>query len=395
MRKMFTKIYSHSIVLALTFSAFSGNGQTMMALPAQSQVQTAIAEPTGYWFVAPVDFIITGLKMPPDAGTGTQSMQVIKVNDNAPVFFSTNFVTLYYVQNAPNNVIQPTNIQVMAGDTIGILGMTSGGTTSIYDGGSGTFSASIGPGTTNLKFLNAMNMELYLDSATNYNAHDADIVGRIEMYYALCVTPTSTVSASICKGEHYVFGTQQLDTAGTYTKTFQTAENACDSTVILTLSVINIDTSVTRNQATLTANAVNAGYQWINCNNGNMPIPGKTNMTFQPDQNGNYAVIITQNGCSDTSSCYSVQGLDITEMTTSSFVRLYPNPATSSVNILLEYYLRDASIRLTDAIGQVMFRDTQIHGNNLSIDISNYADGLYFVEITEGARRSRAKFIKQ
>ena len=46
-----------------------------------------------------------------------------------------------------------------------------------------------------------------------------------------------TASAVICQGNTYSFGTQALNTSGTYTELF-TSSGGCDSTVILTLSVI-------------------------------------------------------------------------------------------------------------------------------------------------------------
>ncbi|NBP40922.1 MAG: PKD domain-containing protein, partial [Betaproteobacteria bacterium] len=46
----------------------------------------------------------------------------------------------------------------------------------------------------------------------------------------------STVSASICQGQSYSFGSQSLTSAGTYTRTL-VAANGCDSVVTLTLTV--------------------------------------------------------------------------------------------------------------------------------------------------------------
>ena len=61
--------------------------------------------------------------------------------------------------------------------------------------------------------------------------------------------------------------------------------------------------------ATITANQNGATYQWIDCNNGNTPIAGQTNQSFTATVSGNYSVIVTQNNCSDTSSCYSISNV--------------------------------------------------------------------------------------
>ena len=46
-------------------------------------------------------------------------------------------------------------------------------------------------------------------------------------------------------------------------------------------------------------------YQWVDCNNGNAPIANATNPTFTPTSTGSYAVVLSEGGCSDISSCYS------------------------------------------------------------------------------------------
>ena len=46
----------------------------------------------------------------------------------------------------------------------------------------------------------------------------------------------NTISTTICSGETYTFGTQNLTTSGTYTETF-TADSGCDSLVTLNLTV--------------------------------------------------------------------------------------------------------------------------------------------------------------
>ncbi len=67
------------------------------------------------------------------------------------------------------------------------------------------------------------------------------------------------------------------------------------------LTVDSIDTSVSVSAVTLTANATSATYQWLNCNE-NLPITGQIGQSFTATIDGNYAVIIIKNNCSDTSA---------------------------------------------------------------------------------------------
>ena len=64
-------------------------------------------------------------------------------------------------------------------------------------------------------------------------------------------------------------------------------------------------TGVTVNGGTLTADRDLSGttYQWVDCDNGNIEIIGETNQSFTPVQDGNYAVVLTTNGCQDISDC--------------------------------------------------------------------------------------------
>ena len=87
--------------------------------------------------------------------------------------------------------------------------------------------------------------------------------------------------------------------------------SGCDSLVTLDLGIISVDTSVSYviSSSTLTALAPNATYQWLDCNNNNTPVAGETNQNFSPTSNGNYAVEVTQNGCTAISNCYQINNL--------------------------------------------------------------------------------------
>ncbi len=74
-----------------------------------------------------------------------------------------------------------------------------------------------------------------------------------------------------------------------------------------------MDISVTQSGITLKANATSAQYKWLDCNNGYAVIAGATSQTYTPTSNGSYAVEIKQNGCIDTSACYSITNIGVIE----------------------------------------------------------------------------------
>ncbi len=116
------------LIFALVFVS-TGNAQTQMPLPPHSSVYNNIYA-RGYWFVAPMNFTMTGLMVAPEAGTGLQYIHVMKCTGVFPISASTPgsplFTTLAYISAAQNNTIQPVNIQVQQGDQIGILGTVTG-----------------------------------------------------------------------------------------------------------------------------------------------------------------------------------------------------------------------------------------------------------------------------
>ena len=74
----------------------------------------------------------------------------------------------------------------------------------------------------------------YIDTISNAALCDSIIA------IDLTINPTynETDAATICSGNSFTFGAQSLTMAGIYTEVFQSAEG-CDSTVVLTLDVVN------------------------------------------------------------------------------------------------------------------------------------------------------------
>lgn len=59
--------------------------------------------------------------------------------------------------------------------------------------------------------------------------------------------------------------------------------------------------------STYYADALNASYQWLDCNNGFAPVIDDTNRFFTASVSGNYALEVTNYTCVDTSECVKLQ----------------------------------------------------------------------------------------
>jgi hypothetical protein len=150
-----------------------------------------------------------------------------------------------------------------------------------------------------------------------------------------------------------------------------------------------VDVSTTLNDVTITANAIDASYQWIDCETGET-IAGATTQTFTPDTTGSYAVIITDAFCADTSACVDVEIeiINIYEQTIKQ-IKVSPNPFTShiSVNGLNEI---NCTYSLINNMGQVIWSD-----NNLNHDFTSLPAGMYILKINNTNFEVNHMIVKQ
>lgn len=144
--------------------------------------------------------------------------------------------------------------------------------------------------------------------------------------------------------------------------------------------VKTIEKGVNRDGIVLTAKAVNATYQWLDCNNGMKAIPGATSATFTPASNGSFAVEINQDGCRAVSQCFPVTTVNIPDLVSSGKIKLYPNPTSGQINIDLGEFRKDLRITIIDQFGKILHETKSDYGREFSFNL-NQAPGIYFVRI--------------
>lgn len=224
---------------------------------------------------------------------------------------------------------------------------------------------------------------------TLMNAAGCDSVLTINL--TINNSTTNTITASSCTP--YILNGQTYNTTGVYTQTFINAAG-CDSVLTLNLTINTVNTGVTQTGATLVSNAVAATYQWLLCNPF-QNIVGETNQTFVAVSNGAYAVAVTENGCTDTSICYTVNGVGTNELSLFNSIKIFPNPVNQNLFIISEYPLQEANIRILDIYGQIVSESDHVSTNQLIIDMSAVTSGNYFVEITDRNNKYIKKILKE
>lgn len=200
------------------------------------------------------------------------------------------------------------------------------------------------------------------------------------------------VSDQICPDGTYDFNGQLLTGPGVYTTTYSTG-GLCDSTVVLTLTETTVNTGVAQNVNTLIAQATGATFHWLDCTSG-LPIPGATNQYYTTFVTGQFAVIVTQNGCVDTSACYNVTTIGIEEQRMPA-ARLWPQPVADMLSIELSAPVSNASIRIADLTGRIIHRRTMPQLFRASFDMGDLPGGLYFLEVEAQGMRQAWRFVKE
>ncbi len=190
---------------------------------------------------------------------------------------------------------------------------------------------------------------------------------------------TSSITVNACN--NYWYNNTNYTTSGTYTHTLINAAG-CDSVVTLQLTITPIDTSILQNGNILTANGNGLSYQWYNCAT-NQIISGATGQSYTATANGNYAAIVSNGTCADTSACRQVKNLAIANYTTTQ-IKIAPNPATNFIKIDIDNFNFNQAYhcKIINVFGQCIYNSKIINANN-SIDISHLTKGIYYVKVNE------------
>lgn len=201
---------------------------------------------------------------------------------------------------------------------------------------------------------------------------------------------------TICRGDTFIFPDGYRAAGNNVHSSYLKTRPGCDSIIIDTVTVYKLDTSVTKNNNSLIAQAVNASYRWINCNDSFKPVPGETGKVFKVNQNGVYAVIITARGCSDTSTCIQVIIIGITNEPLFEF-NVFPNPVNNDLNIRTDRIMPGLTGIILDARGISVKTFNSFDNTLLHADVSQLSNGLYLLILFDREKNCvlRKVFVKE
>jgi type IX secretion system substrate protein/beta-propeller repeat-containing protein len=226
---------------------------------------------------------------------------------------------------------------------------------------------------------------------TLINAAGCDSIVTLDLTISYPVAGTDVQTS--CNSFDWIDGSTYITSNNTATHTLMSAAG-CDSVVTLDLTINTVDTGVSQSGNVLMSSASGATYQWLDCDNGNAIISGETNQVFTASNNGNYAVEVTQNSCVDTSACFTVIGVGVSENNWKSNLNLYPNPTNGQFSIDLGENFSETNIQIFDLGGRVVYQKIIENKRLVSLDLKAQK-GIYFVRISTEKKQSTFKLIKQ
>lgn len=207
---------------------------------------------------------------------------------------------------------------------------------------------------------------------------------------------SSVINDTICKGESFTFpsGDSTSLGAGSYQDTLSNAAG-CDSIIAVNIAYPLIDVSVDIGAGSLEAQNAGASYQWLDCDQSYTPIAGENFQTFLPAENGNYAVELTENRCSDTSACYSVINVGIATTDFGAHFQIYPNPTTGKVTLDLGEQPLDFTVSVKDVLSKTIATLNFEAANHAWLELTG-PPGLYFIQIlTSDQKLVNFKLLKE
>lgn len=257
----------------------------------------------------------------------------------------------------------------------------------------------------------------------------------------LTISPISshTINVTECKGKIYLFNGIQRGTSGTYLDTF-TAANGCDSIVTLNLLITSPPIVVTQDSSDFsspyswrggsystagtyydTSTAANkcdtiykliltsytpilpsarpheviysndtlyssidsaTSYQWYLCGPPMRKITGATKRHFYTKDKSLYTVVAVKNGKADTAACR--KNAASIQSDSKLTIQIFPNPAKSRINILLDKKYRNIELTILSIDGKKQISSRYSYSSEIVLNLMSLSNGIYFIHLVSG-----------
>lgn len=225
------------------------------------------------------------------------------------------------------------------------------------------------------------------------NAQNCDSIITINL--TLVNNPTfANISVTECDRYTSPSGNFTFTSSGSYLDTIPNSQN-CDSVIAiaLTINTVNNGVALTTGGSAAAATEVGARYQWLDCNNGFAMLINDTNRIFIPSMNGSYAVRVTKNGCTDTSSCLNFISVGLKQLNLDNQLLISPNPTHGSLTINFGQTKGLKQYTIRNMVGQILERSST-SASQIIYELT-FENGIYFIEVeTTDGKKAIRKIVK-
>jgi ELWxxDGT repeat protein len=243
----------------------------------------------------------------------------------------------------------------------------------------------------------------------NYNSQpshavfEPDLISMNNRLYMISFDPVKMDGLYVLSNAHaeiivatcggYEFNGKELTQPGTYIDTIPNYHGA-DSIITLSLLFNSLDTGVLQEQSVLISMDSLSRHQWIDCDNGYVPIEGETSRIYTANRTGHFAVIVSNGECIDTSGVYAIIVTGTIEKSFEGNIRLYPNPTSGPMTIDLGKEYSSVTITIIGPDGKIVQKDRLKQARVSSLNMPEPV-GIYMVTVTSGKERAVFRIVKK
>jgi len=293
-------------------------------------------------------------------------------------------------------VVTYDTISVKAGSTATTCSGSPTSLSAAGNGGAGTYTYSWMPGP-----VNGATPSVSPTTSTVYTVTATDGTCSVTATQSVTVKQPTTASLTQSACDSLVVNSIVYKSSNTYIQNL-TNKAGCDSTLTLNLTINPLPTvgitgtsNITEgSNDVLTATGSAIGFVWSD---------GSTHDTANvvPLGNATYTLTGTDgNGCKDTATFkVTVAPNGVNNLSNSGSTTLYPNPTINTVNLTFKMQGANvaAIIKVIDMSGKEVMNETTTIGNRkvTSLNISDLAQGMYFVKVITESNTQVVRFVKQ
>ncbi len=205
---------------------------------------------------------------------------------------------------------------------------------------------------------------------------------------------TAEATSPLASSEQGSFSTPLLTKSKNYF--VSSSYNGCEGNrVEVPVQVDHLDKPTIEVDGELLLSSSTEGNQWLL--NGTV-IPGATDVTFLPEEAGNYSTQVTLGACIQTSNevAYTITA---SEKDPDLEINLYPNPVKSRLRVTLPDRFKssdEVSISIYNSQGQLAGSYTkQVKSHSIEIDVQEFNSGLYTLLLEANTTSIQKRFIKE